>query len=44
MFRIWSDHVSEKKASQVVAKLMEHYDLPIFVNIGKSAEVVNAFF
>ncbi len=44
MFRIWNEQVSERKSAAVVAKLMEHFNLPIFVNIGRSEEVVNAFF
>lgn len=43
-FGIWNEYVNEKKLKPAVDKLMEHYDLPLFVNVGKSRESTNAFF
>lgn len=44
VFRVWHDHVNEKRATLTVEKLMENYELPIFVNVGRSRESINAFF
>lgn len=43
-FRIWNEYVNEKRVSPAVEKLMDNYDLPLFVNIARSRECTNVFF
>eukprot|EP00347_Sterkiella_histriomuscorum_P004491 403360262 len=43
-FRFWKEYVDERKLKPAIDKLMDHYELPMFVNIGKSKESTNAFF